>query len=181
MKKTKISEEVVIPEGLEVSLNGEEITIKFQKKEIKRKFKLGEIKMTKQGNKIEIKSEKYNRQRAKLIGTFVAHLKNMLNGMKEDYVYKLEICNVHFPMTVKVDGEKLNIKNFLGESIDRKANILKNVAVVVKGIDITVSSFDKEAAGQTVANIEKSTKIKSRDRRVFQDGIFLVEKCGEKI
>jgi len=36
--------------------------------------------------------------------------------------------------------------------------------------------LNKEAVGQTAANIEQKTKIKVYDPRVFQDGIYLVEK-----
>ena len=42
--------------------------------------------------------------------------------------------------------------------------------------DVIVSGIDKEAVGQTAANIERSTTVKNRDRRVFQDGIYRVAK-----
>jgi len=35
-----------------------------------------------------------------------------------------------------------------------------------------------EDAGQTAANIERATKIKGFDPRVFQDGIYIIEKPG---
>jgi large subunit ribosomal protein L6 len=79
-------------------------------------------------------------------------------------------------MTLKVEGSKLAINNFLGEKKPRFAEILPNVNVDIKGQNITVSSPDKEAAGQTAANFEKATKVKNRDRRIFQDGIYIVEK-----
>ena len=43
--------------------------------------------------------------------------------------------------------------------------------------EVIVSGIDKEAVGQTAANIERSTTVKKRDRRVFQDGIYLIEKA----
>ena len=33
-----------------------------------------------------------------------------------------------------------------------------------------------EHVGQTMANLEQATKIKGRDPRVFQDGIYLTSK-----
>ena len=80
-----------------------------------------------------------------------------------------------------VDGDTLIVKNFFGEKIPRKAKIVPNVKVQVKGDEVTVSGIDIEAVGQTAANIEKCTVIKNRDRRVFQDGIWLVEKSGKKV
>jgi large subunit ribosomal protein L6 len=42
--------------------------------------------------------------------------------------------------------------------------------------EVTVSGTDKELVGQTAANIEKCATVKNRDRRVFQDGIYLINK-----
>ena len=81
-------------------------------------------------------------------------------------------------MTLKVDGKKLVINNFLGEKTPRFARIEENVDVEVKGPKVTVSSHDIEAAGRTVSLIERATNVRNRDRRVFQDGIFLTERPG---
>ena len=47
--------------------------------------------------------------------------------------------------------------------------------IEIKGDEIIVTGIDKEAVGLTAAKLERVTKIKARDRRVFQDGIFRVE------
>ncbi len=80
-------------------------------------------------------------------------------------------------MTLKIDGSRLLINNFLGEKTARIAKILPEVVIEIKGQKITITSANKDAAGQTAANVEKATKIRNRDRRVFQDGIYITEKA----
>lgn len=180
MKKNILSE-VIIPSEIQASLNESIINMKSNGKEITRKFPENpNVEMKLDGNKIIIKSNKATKRELKLINSLVAHLYNMISGLKEDFVYKLEVCNVHFPMVVKTDGDLVKIKNFLGEKIDRQAKILPNVKVKVNGIHIEVSSPDVEAAGQTAARLEIATKIRNRDRRVFQDGIFITSKPDRK-
>ena len=79
-------------------------------------------------------------------------------------------------MSVKIENNFLIILNFLGEKIPRKAIILPDVKVSVNGDIIIVESSNLENAGQTAANIEIATKIRNRDRRIFQDGIYIIEK-----
>lgn len=179
--KKKIEEIIELPAGISADLKNTEITLKGKGKELKRVFiEHPKIKTSVEGSKIKIACEKTTKKEMKLIGSFVAHMKNMIHGIEEDYLYKLEICNVHFPMTVKVEGDKFKIKNFLGEKIERVAMLCPNTKVNVKGNIIEVSSADIEKAGQTAANIEIAAKIRNRDRRVFQDGIFIIEKPGRQ-
>jgi len=48
--------------------------------------------------------------------------------------------------------------------------------VIVSGEDIIVKGLSKEDVSQTAANIERATKVKKKDPRVFLDGIFVYEK-----
>ena len=178
-KQQEIRKEIEIPQDIEASVENNEIIAKKEGKELKRKF--FKILLSKEENKIVVKTKRATRKEKKLINTTIAHIKNMFQGLKEKFVYKLQICSVHFPMNVSVKNNFVVIKNFFGEGKERKAKILPNVDVKIEKDIITVESADKEAVGQTAANMEKTTKVSYRDRRIFQDGIFLIERCGKKI
>ncbi len=178
---------IEIPEGVSVVVSGNGVVVKGDGKELKRSFDIGKLNVKSEGNKIVLSVKGATRRESKMIGTIWAHLKNMIKGVGEDFVYELEICNVHFPMNVsvakategdrkQVTGDRVIIKSFLGETTVREAKIVGGVKVDIKGSKITVSSSDIEAAGQTAGNLEKATKLTGRDRRIFQDGIFITKK-----
>ncbi len=178
----EIMRSVEIPAGTEIVFKNTEFSAKKNGKVIIKKIPFSnKIKITKEGNKVNLVCKKPTRRESALAGTVQAHIKNAVNGLEEEYVYKLEICNVHFPMNVKVEGKKLIIKNFLGEKLDRIAKILDSVDASVKGNIIELKSANRDAVGQTAANIELATIVRNRDRRVFQDGIYLVEKGGKTL
>ncbi|MCK4649987.1 50S ribosomal protein L6 [Candidatus Pacearchaeota archaeon] len=172
---------IEIPEGVEVVVSGKEFIVKGNGKELKKSFDLGKIGVEIKDGKVVLNAKGATKREAKMMGTVEAHLKNMIKGLGEDFVYELEICNVHFPMNVKIEGGDVVVKSFLGETTVRKAKILENVKVDIAGIKISVSSHDIEAAGQTAANLEKATRLTGRDRRIFQDGIFITAKPGRVI
>lgn len=116
-----------------------------------------------------------------MVGTIRAHINNMIKGVTEGFTYKLKIRYAHFPMKVSVKGNEVIIENFLGEKHPRRARIMEGVTVKISGEDVIVTGIDKEKVGQTAANIEQATRIKGRDPRVFQDGIYIVEKAGKAI
>ncbi len=178
MKKA-ILEEVDIPQGVECSYEGKFLTCKKGNVELRREIAIPRIELFVKKDKIAFSSQRANKNENKKIASYIHHLKNMFKGLENKFVYKLESCNVHFPMTLKIEGDKLAINNFLGEKIPRYAKILPGVDVQIKGNLLTVSSHDKESAGQTAANLEKATKVSKRDRRIFQDGIYITEKPGE--
>ena len=73
----------------------------------------------------------------------------------------------------------MEINNFVGEKKARTAKILPGTTVTVKGKEVTVKSHDKEAAGQTAGNLERASRVKGKDIRIYQDGIFIVEKAEQ--
>jgi large subunit ribosomal protein L6 len=102
----------------------------------------------------------------------------MIKGVSQGFEYKMKTVFSHFPIKTSVEGNEFIIQNFLGERSARRAKILEGVTVEVNGEDVTVKGSDKECVGQTVANIERATKVKKRDVRVFQDGVYRISKGG---
>lgn len=185
MKKEKqknLNEEIEIPIGINVELKNNKITMKKENEEISRKFS-PLLKVSVSGNKIIINSEKATKREKKLFGSLQAHIRNMIQGLEEGFKYKLQAISVHFPIILKVDeaNNELLIKNFLGEKKDRIIKLIPGVNVKINKDVIELESTDIEKAGLVASNIEKGTKIRFRDRRIFQDGIFIIEKPGRKL
>lgn len=109
-----------------------------------------------------------------LVGTWAAHINNMVKGVKYGFTYHMRVVYSHFPIKLEVRGNELLIHNFMGEKLPRKARIMEGVKVEVKGKDVYLHGINIEVVGQTAANIEAATKVKDRDPRVFQDGVYIV-------
>jgi large subunit ribosomal protein L6 len=170
-----ITEEISIPEGVDINIDND-VIIKGPKGEVSRKFNYPNISIKKTDTKLVLETSFPKKKDKSMIGTTRSHLTNMIIGVTEGFTYQMKIVFAHFPMTVKVAGDKVNIENFLGERHPRTAKIVGSAKVKVKGDEVTVTGINKEDVGQTMANLEQATKIKGRDPRVFQDGIYLVSK-----
>ncbi len=57
----------------------------------------------------------------------------------------------------------------------------EGVSIKVEGDMINVESIDKGLAGQTAADIEQLTRRTNYDTRIFQDGIYIINKDGKEI
>jgi len=171
---------IEIPEGTNVSLDNSTFTIKGTEGELVREFRLGRLDIEVKDNKIIIGNKKATKVEKKMMNTIAAHLRNMLTGVNEKFVYEAKICSGHFPFTVAKEGnDKAIVKNFLGEKTPRIVSIPNGVDIEIKKEIITIKSMNKELAGQCAANFEMATKIKGRDKRIFQDGVYIINKNGK--
>ena len=166
---------VTVPEDITVAAPDENtLTVKGPKGELTRTFKSHRLHISTKGKEITLEGKPNNRQTLDLLMSVDAHINNMVEGLKYGYKYELKIVYSHFPMTAKVEGKEVKIMNFTGEKFDRTSKIVGETQVEVKGEDIKVTGISKEDVGQTAANLEIATKLRGKDIRRFQDGIYLV-------
>lgn len=181
MTKKDLTETIEVPEGITVTKEGPNLKVKGQKGEVLKRFDSPSVKIEVSGNTIKLFSPSSSKLEKAILFAYKAHINNALRGCQEPYVYVLKVCSGHFPMTVSVANNEIVIKNFLGEKVPRKVKLKPGVDVKVEGSSITVTGPDKELAAQVSADIEQGTRRPGFDKRIFQDGIYMIEKAGKKI
>ena len=169
---------VEIPEGVNVTIDNINVTISGPLGQLQRELWYPGVTIKKIDSQIVVESAEQRREQLAMLGTFESHLKNMVTGVTKGFEYKMKMVYSHFPIQLKTEGNQLLIGNFLGEKKSRKAKILGNTKVTIKGDQVTINGTNREEVGQTAANIQQATKIRRFDPRVFQDGVYLVERSG---
>ncbi|MHA2181261.1 MAG: 50S ribosomal protein L6 [Promethearchaeota archaeon] len=179
-------EELEIPSGVKVTLEGDHhIRVKGANGDITKDFShVRGIKVRIEGKKIIFSTNFPKGSTLALVKTIMSIVDNLIVGVQTNYKYVSKVAYSHFPCNVKVDTKTQNIivENFLGERAPRVAKYPDNVKVEVKGDDVYFIGPDKEALGQTAANVKTACRIRKKDPRVFQDGVYLYKKqLGEEV
>ena len=120
-----------------------------------------------------------NRRQLATVRTVVSHIDNMMVGVTRGFIYKMRFVYSHFPINVTLNGENVEIRNFLGEKRVRKVKLLEGVKYVrsadVKD-QIELSGNDIAMVSLTAAQIQGQTNVRKKDLRKFLDGIYVSEK-----
>ena len=174
----RIEERVGIPDGVEVVVEGDTVIVSSRGIILERCFGHPLVSVQKDGDEVVVSCEFPKKKEAALAGTFASHIRNMILGAAKGFECTMRIVYSHFPMKVSVNEEQkiVLIDNFLGERHHRKARIMGETDVTIKGDVLKLTGNSKEDVGQSAANIEQATKIRGYDPRVFQDGIYVIEK-----
>jgi len=171
-----MTKRIRLPKEVSISIQaGNNVTLKGPKGELSRTFKTYRVNLSNEGNVITLSGSPNNKQTGMYIETISAHIRNMVEGLVYGYEYKMKIVYSHFPMSIVVEKGVVNIKNFLGEKFPRKAKIVGNTKVEAKGQEVIVSGINKDEVGQTASNLEQKSKVKGKDIRRYQDGVYLIE------
>ncbi len=167
--------EIEIPSGVQVEIKGNEVSTKGSDGSNTRRFNDALLKLSKQGSKVVIESVAH-KQLMKKAGmaeiSIAKQIRNDMQGVGVPFERSMQVVFAHFPITVEAKGDTLLIKNLIGERAPRTARLVGSTKVDVKGANIRVYGPNIDDVSQTCANMRKACKIREKDSRVFQDGIY---------
>ena len=166
-----------IPDGVTVSRDGTHVVVTGPKGTLTRDMRFPGITIEIGDDMVTVSTDVMRKRVVAMVGTLASHIRNMCKGVNEGYEYRMKVVFSHFPIQLKLQGSTLVIDNFLGEKQSRFARIEPGVNAQVGNDAVTLSGIDKEKVGNSAANIEHATRIRNRDPRVFQDGIYIVERA----
>lgn len=173
--------EIELFDNTSISIDGLKVEVKGPNATLERDFsharRIKSITVDKKSKNIIVQADRNKKKFKSIVGTVSSHIKNMIKGSVADFKVIQKIVYAHFPATVRVENKKVFIDNFLGERNPRIAKITGDqTEVSVSGDDVIVSGPNIEHVTQTAANITAATKIKNKDPRIFQDGIYKYKK-----
>ncbi len=175
-------ETIALPKGVSLKVEAGRLRAKGPLGTIERPFPSDVIGLSVAGGSatLELRLPAHRKKSQALLKTWAAHLRNIGGGLTRGVEARMKVVAAHFPMKVQVRGEELVIENFLGEKYPRTTRLSPGTKAQVEGDIVTLSGHDLEQVGQSAANIERVTRIRDYDPRVFQDGIYLIERAHLK-
>ncbi len=167
---------IELPDGVEAHLSGSALTIRGSLGSNLRRFNASLLGVAVEGRAIIIRcasAHKVARKASAAEAALASELSNDVKGVCGYFEKRMEIVYAHFPMSVDVNGSTLVIKNMLGERAPRHAAIVGNTKLEIKGQRLRIYGTSLDDVAQSAANIRQACRIKDKDPRVFQDGIYL--------
>ncbi|MEA3202820.1 MAG: large subunit ribosomal protein, partial [Thermoplasmata archaeon] len=171
----EVTHKIPVPQGVTVTVakGSNHTTVKGPKGTLQRAFRSLSVKVRMDGATVVVHKELPRRKEKAMAGTYASHIQNMIKGVQNGWAYQMKAVFNHFPIKMTIHGDEFHVENFLGERAPRVAKIIPGVKITVKGPDVTIEGVDLAAVSQTAANIEGCTKIRNKDIRVFQDGVYI--------
>ncbi|EET89867.1 MAG: 50S ribosomal protein L6 [Candidatus Micrarchaeales archaeon] len=168
--------EIEIPKDVNVSVEGNTVTVKGKLGSNTRPFNDALLSVAINQGRLKIESVKSNKKLAKkaqnAITSFSKEVQTDMKGTNEYFEVRMEAISAHFPMSLETKGDTLLIKNIFGERAPRPAKIAGSTKVEIKDKALRIYGTKLEDVMQTSANIRKACKARNKDERIFQDGIY---------
>ena len=169
-------QEILIPQGVEVTKNGVALSVKGPKGSLSKVFR-DDITITIEGGKITLNPKRNDKFSRSLWGTYASHIKNMIHGVETPYQKKLILEGVGFKSEVK--GKEFVFA--LGFSHPVVVKIPEGITATAEKNNITISGIDKELVGSfasSVRALKKPEPYKGKGMRY--EGEIIRRKQGKK-
>ena len=140
---------ITVPEGVEVKVNGQNVTVKGPKGTLEKEFHK-DMKINLDGNVITIVRPNNEPANRSLHGLTRTLLSNMIEGTTKGFERKLEVNGVGYRASKKGNNLLLNLGYSHPVEIEAPAGITFDVP---NQNEIIVKGMDKELVGQIAANI----------------------------
>ena len=146
---------VSVPAGVEVSINGNEVTVKGPKGELTRSFYSALTIEQAEDNSIVVTRPDDDRESRAQHGLTRTLINNMVVGVSEGYSKTLELVGVGYRAAVKGDKLEMNLGFSHPVIVEKPEGITFECPDQAK---IVVSGIDKQQVGQVAADIRKWRK-----------------------
>lgn len=138
---------ITVPEGVEVKIDGQKITVKGPKGSLEKEFHKN-MKITLEGNVITVVRPDNEPSNRSLHGLTRTLLNNMIEGTTKGFERKLEVNGVGYRASKKGNNLLLNLGYSHPVEMEAPAGITFDVP---NPNEIIVKGMDKELVGQTAA------------------------------
>jgi len=138
-----------IPEGVEINIDGETVTVKGPKGELTRNIHQ-DMKVNIEDNVLTVERPSDNKAHRELHGTTRSLIGNMVEGVSKGFEKSLEIQGVGYRAQKQGDKVVINAGYSHPVEVDNREGIDIEVPSQAK---ITVKGIDKELVGAVAANI----------------------------
>lgn len=140
---------IELPEGVEITLNGNTITVKGPKGQLTRELH-DEMKVIVEGNVVTVERPSDKKEHRELHGTTRSLVANMIEGVSKGFEKALEIIGVGY--RAQKQGNKVVIN--AGYSHPVEIDPIDGIEIdVPKNTQLTVKGIDKQLVGAVAANI----------------------------
>ena len=168
---------ITIPAGTEVSVSDSEIVVKGKGGTLKRVMH-GEVSVTVDGKSISVTPVSQSRLARALWGTYAAHVRNMIQGVNQPFIKRLQIEGIGF--RAELSGKTLSLQ--IGFSHPVKVAVPEGLAVTVEKNMITISGADREQVGQFAASVRMLKKPEPyKGKGIRYEGEVVRKKAGKKV
>ena len=167
---------ISVPAGVEVKIEDGLISVKGPKGTLTQKIhKQVKAELKDNAVLVSVANPEIKSHRA-LWGLFGSLIKNMVIGVTEGYIKKLEINGVG--MKFAVSGKKVNLN--VGFSHPVEYAIPENITIITEGNIMTISGADKQLVGETAAQIRKIKKVEPyKGKGIKYVGEEVIRKAGK--